>query len=825
YYKPPTENDPLMPVFSSIKEHRGEILFQSFQQIFFFDPKTEELVDRIATKEFNRLVSSDQRAFVQDTGRGLFEIVDKEFHLIRGTDTPNLQVVGLMAQEDKSLLIVSKHRGVWTAHNGQFIQTNWESNALFEKHLVNDVKNTKDGQLIFATQRNGIYLVSPEGKVLSHFNKSKGLHNNTVLLSFPDRHNNIWLGFDNAINHVQTSNSTRYLTDEKGLLGTVYTSLLKDSLLYLGTNQGVFVKNLITENSLPRLISGSQEQVWSIQEVDGAVLVAHQNGVSQIIGDRLRTLNTENGAWLFKKHPRIADLLYVGYYSGICLFKKVKGRWVFQYKLADFGESSRFMEFDKYGQLWVAHPQKGYYRIVLSSDGEQIRETEFYGTQNSHIDPYAYFTRIDGNLIFYNAAGFFEYDPLDNDFIKAKYPSEIFKTLENINSLQQYGDIFWYSTRESLGYLLRKGNRFQRVEEPFQPIRKSHVLNDFNKFIRIHDSLFAVGMDEGLLFHSISPDIISQAIDPPLIQSIKMVSPKDTLLASPALEKELRVPYSHRFLQFTLATPSAPVGSLWKMQYKLEGLNDQWSNWQQLRALRFPGLSPGTYTLSLRVKDGNQNVSKIVQRGFYVQPPWYFHKIAIALYVLIFVVVIAFLIAYFKRKNQQNMVIIKRKEIEKRLRQQEKFDLEKLSLEIKKKNFELASSTLNNIKKNELILELKKNVEVLKQSTEDRSLHSQVNLLLGKIDKALMSQEDWLTFELHFRNAHEHFFGNIRAKHQDLSPNDFKLCAYLKLNLSSKEIASLMNISPRSVEQNRYRLRQKLGLAKEEKLGKYIQSF
>jgi DNA-binding CsgD family transcriptional regulator len=77
---------------------------------------------------------------------------------------------------------------------------------------------------------------------------------------------------------------------------------------------------------------------------------------------------------------------------------------------------------------------------------------------------------------------------------------------------------------------------------------------------------------------------------------------------------------------------------------------------------------------------------------------------------------------------------------------------------------------------------------------------------------------------LHFRNAHADFFENLRNKHPVLSSNEIKLSAYLKLNLSSKEIASLMNISIRSIEQARYRLRKKLNLPQDSSLVNYIQS-
>jgi len=150
---------------------------------------------------------------------------------------------------------------------------------------------------------------------------------------------------------------------------------------------------------------------------------------------------------------------------------------------------------------------------------------------------------------------------------------------------------------------------------------------------------------------------------------------------------------------------------------------------------------------------------------------------------------------------------------------------ENLNLEIKKKNSELASSTLNNIKKNELLADLINDIKNIDKELVNNSLHYPVKKVIKKINNHLIDKEDWLSFQLHFTNSHAQFFENLREKHPDLSPNEIKLSAYLKLNLSSKEIAALMNVANTSVEQSRYRLRKKFNLDKEVNLVKYIQKF
>ena len=103
------------------------------------------------------------------------------------------------------------------------------------------------------------------------------------------------------------------------------------------------------------------------------------------------------------------------------------------------------------------------------------------------------------------------------------------------------------------------------------------------------------------------------------------------------------------------------------------------------------------------------------------------------------------------------------------------------------------------------------------------SLHLPVKKVIKKIKINLVNKEDWLTFQLHFNNLHAQFFAKLRERHPDLSSNEIKLSAFLKLNLSSKEIAALMHVATTSVEQSRYRLRKKINLDKDVNLVHYIQ--
>ncbi|WP_245949176.1 helix-turn-helix transcriptional regulator [Lutibacter citreus] len=142
---------------------------------------------------------------------------------------------------------------------------------------------------------------------------------------------------------------------------------------------------------------------------------------------------------------------------------------------------------------------------------------------------------------------------------------------------------------------------------------------------------------------------------------------------------------------------------------------------------------------------------------------------------------------------------------------------EKLNQDIDNKNRELGISTMSIIRKNKLLTKIKKEL--------NKNKHIDNSIAIELIDNNLNDTKDWSFFEQAFKNVDKDFLEKIKNTHPDLTSNDLRFCAYLRLNLSSKEIASLLNISIKSVETKRYRLRKKLSLGHSDGLIDHILKF
>lgn len=145
-----------------------------------------------------------------------------------------------------------------------------------------------------------------------------------------------------------------------------------------------------------------------------------------------------------------------------------------------------------------------------------------------------------------------------------------------------------------------------------------------------------------------------------------------------------------------------------------------------------------------------------------------------------------------------------------------------LEKEIEAKEKEQKKVALSIIRKNEILSKLKAEIEILKLKPEETLKYTDLNTLKILILENLNIENERKSFDKYIKELNNTFFQNLEKKYPGLTDNEKKLCSLLRLKLTSKEISSILNITPKSVEVNRYRLRKKMNIKKEEKLSKII---
>jgi DNA-binding CsgD family transcriptional regulator len=266
----------------------------------------------------------------------------------------------------------------------------------------------------------------------------------------------------------------------------------------------------------------------------------------------------------------------------------------------------------------------------------------------------------------------------------------------------------------------------------------------------------------------------------------------------------------------------------------LKGFDDSWSPFSRKTEKEYTNLPAGTYTFKVKARNNLGNESSLATYSVEVLPPWYQTTWAYTVYVLIFLFGNFLLYRLLKKKfrmqqqrheeEQQRLQYLHQLEIEKTDKEIVKLRNEKLEAEIQHKNTELASVAMHLVQKGELIGKIKDQMVRMKNHAESNPENDGFKKIIKVISEEDRIDKQWEQFTMHFDNVHSDFLTLLKARFPNLSSNELKLCAYLRMNLSTKEIAQLMNISPRGVEISRYRLRKKLGIQKEMNLFEFLLS-
>ena len=239
---------------------------------------------------------------------------------------------------------------------------------------------------------------------------------------------------------------------------------------------------------------------------------------------------------------------------------------------------------------------------------------------------------------------------------------------------------------------------------------------------------------------------------------------------------------------------------------------------------------------SLRTQTANKtndslNVSKTLtyDKKLGVSPSFW-KKFTFVLLTIIILLIIWYLFSGSRFDEKKNRATIKKREefqkaeqelIESELRN---VNLKKQHLqnELKFKNRELVNFALHIIQKDKVFQKLKDKIDRIKNETDNEKHKQLIKGLSNFVNQNLNTDKDKETFNIHVEEENREFFTRLNKLHSGITNNERRLCALVRLNFSSKEIASILNISPKSVEMNRYRLRKKLNVPSSQNLNEYI---
>lgn len=812
------------------------IWFQSFSRLYLYENDQVTIISPPHTLLFAHKVKD--KIIVQGLGGGLYELRGKEFILLPGSERfAQVPVLTILPYGEEEILIGTSTKGLYVYDGTSFTPLDNELSAFLKKYQLDNGIQIHDGYA-FGTIQNGLVITDEKGNIRFHLNRENGLQNNTVLSIYEDKDRNLWLGLDNGIDHIKINEPFGFYQDKSGLLGSVYAAAFYHGRLYIGTNHGVFYKETVDTDSPFTFLPGSHGQVWSLDVLDGQLLCGHNAGTFRITsGNAFRQISKITGGWIIRKVPWNENLLIQGTYTGLAVYRKEQGTWVLDHRIAGFSHPSKYMEFDPQGNLWVSRQYRGLYRLRLNEAADSIIRTQSYGRREGFPSDYNINVfKINNGVVFATGERLFVYDEVQGSISPFGRLNAGLGVLRRAHRILPAGDDnrYWFISNQAMALVRLEDYQVKDVVkmpyESFVP----QMVSEYQLVVNLNEEFVLFGLDNGYALaerESLLEVSGGENRYPLFIRKVIHVSEDEHFLEF-AGKDPLEVPRHKSNIRIEYASPV--FGSYNnKFQVRLEGFDQAWSPPTELNYKEYTNLPAGTYTFHVRLLTDDGKSSPEASFQFHVLPPWYASWWAYILYLLLGLAVTLFFRRRYRRrltrKHQQEMERLHHEKEEqfreeRLLNQQQLIELEneKLQAELAYKSNELANSTMAIIKKNEVLIKVRE--ELLKLKKEQDGTHSPVllNKLSRVIQNNISNDEDWSIFEQNFNRAHEDFFKKLKTLHPELTPNDLRLCAYLKMNISSKEIAPLLNISVRGVEIRRYRLRKKLNLEHDANLVEYM---
>ena len=794
--------------FWGIIDYEKWVLFQSLKRIYIYDTEQEtfKIIDSESVLE--KIFKVENTIYYQKINDGLYKIENGEEVLVSQEMPLRNNIIVDMYRLEETLVLATRQDGFYVLQGKTLEKWRPKSESTLSKTTIYSSKQLSDGSLVIGTISNGIFHLNKEGSILQHINQEKGLNNNTVLSIYEDKDQNIWLGLDNGISVLNFNSPFKAFNDLNGKIGAVYTSVIHNDNLYLGTNQGLFYRGVDSSEDF-NFIQGTKGQVWCLKKINDALFCGHNSGTFLIENGLATLIASVPGTWDLKKISSSNELLLQGNYNGLYVLEKKEGAWGVRNKIEGFENSCRFFELASENKLFVSHEHKGVFQLKINKEFTEVLEFSIEklskGKKSSLI-------KYRGDLLYSLEEGLFAYDYYQESFVKDSILTKALLEDETFVSgklIVTKNKRLWGFTDKNIVYLQPgKLNKLPQTTKIAMLAAIRGNYSGYENLTHLKDNTYLIGTSNGYLI--LDTDGLQTKNYNIQINSIA----KGNLggeKTNASLE-ENAFEYTDNNLDFYFSVPVYEKYSEVKYRYKLKGLHQKWSDWTNEPKASFTNLPFGEYTFSVVAKIANRETSNTASFTFKISRPWYLSNLMIVCYSLLFMSIILTVHTVNKnyyRKQEENLIKKKQGEFEKTQLENEKVIMklknDKLRDDIESKNRELAASTMSIIKKNEFLNTIKKELTELKDN-------EMIKPVIKIIDKNLNVNSDWELFQEAFNNADKDFLKKVKERHPSLTPNDLRLCAYLRLNLSSKEIAPLLNISHKSVEIKRYRLRKKMEL-------------
>ncbi len=783
---------------------KGDIIyFHTHESVFSYSSTSKLLSEVISNSDVSYIYKVEEQVFVQK---------NKEIYEIKGNELLSLGIhiedrVVAISKSGGDLLFILEQSGFFKVEDGSLVPVNKKSNEIFSKLQIFSANRFNDEQLLIGTVLGGAFLVKKDGEIIERYNEESGLLFTTVLSICNDLQNNIWIGLDGGICKLDNNPREKFFDGFNKKIGYAYASLIHDNKLFIGSNKGVFV---LSESGNLEIIPGTQGQVWDILLCGEDVIACHDKGLLRITEGGYEKIH--DSSWKIYKLREDERFYIVSDKLGFSLFETINGRLSFRNHIENYSGFFNNGLIDKHGYLWINGLDKCVRKLELDNNKRKFIDNRIYPMPEAqkwigmHI--------IDGDVIFNSGTECFSYNLGKDSIIRNDYYSQLFQLFFSPSeAIIQVGNLFFNAGSNGIGIVERVNNKFFVKKYIFNGIKEKLLPTAFRRFQKINDSTLALGYNNGVAFYNFQKENIEDNFNLEVVKFEYTIFGKKKLL--PINNSGLHNSLPKDAVNVKLHFNGLPDNYFY--EYNLDG--KKWETTSMKEPLDIPYLKPGKHYVTIKsdlLNIPEQTIYIEVARPF-VQTIWFYLILLVATLLLSYAIYKVYIYRLTTIKNK----LLKRQQ-ELLERETMRHENEIMALELRETHKKLTNITMSGVGLNNFLNDLEKEIKELGNNSDNPLLKEKIKSVIRAINNHKNSEENWRVFEKYFNNLYDGFFDKLKAAYPSLSNNDLKLCSYIKLGLSTKEIASLLNISPFSVETARHRLRKKMNLETEVSLSDTI---
>ena len=812
------------------------VLFQTFNNVFLLYP--DGSLQRI--KPPGHFIFAHQvygRLFIPVPGSGLYEIRNRQLAAIDSSrEISALRIRGMLPYRGNSLLLVAEKQGVWIDSQSKTLKRlAGNGGDWLAAHSLSFGLQLKNGNYLFGSTDGGAIIINDAGEMQGLFDNTTGLQSNTILEGMEDRDGNIWLAGDKGIDLVVMNSPFRLYTTHTKFMDAV---IWKNNI-YFATNYGLLYQNYTDwkngNSSHFNVVPELKEFIWSTSVFDGQLIVGSASGTFLVKENgSVKRISSMAGGWTLQRLKTDSNYLIQGNYSGLSLFKKdAQGEWSFFKQMQKEIHPIKELAQDNEGTIYFKHAYEGLYRCRLSS-GLDIEKIEIAKNNPVYtITPKNSIFEYNGKVYITSDSGILKWEGRKDIELAPEIERQLGGSRKSKKIIPGDNNEYWILRRN-------RSDRFDYLVEGNNGEVKSHqqfFIHNFNLNYD-YEKIKLLDKDEYLLFGGNVLALFSMRNS--FKENYLYYKPYFSQLLfrdedkwkEEAIGGDSTITVPNKFDCFLLRYTFPVFDRDVRYRYKLGGngvQQDNWSDWVSAGEREFLNMSPGVYQFSVQT----DLVPNTISIRIIVLPPWYWSFWAKFIYLILFSLGIFLLLRWYaaglRAKQQQELQKMTgelRKKQEAVEREQENLKKEQLEMNLNAKAREAADSAMTLIKKNEFLQKIRRDLIKIKEENDKNLVISQSDRLIKKIDNNIKDEhEEWMLFESNFNQVHEQFYKNMLEKYPGLTANDLKFAAYLKMNLTSKEIAPLLSITVKSLELKRHRLRKKMNMSADQNLNEVLMKF